>query len=485
MPLYHTGPARDRAASARAPRGRSLLKAGAKAGVKAGSLFVALVAGVACNPANALKIPQPDNVNAATVNSITALPALLAGTQSAFQIAYSGAGDETNGGHEGYINLTGLFTDEMESMETFPTRESIDGRVAAPSNFTLKGYFIDLASARAIADKTDGLYNQFAPDSVGHGVALAVGGYTYLLFAEAYCEGVPISTLASNGSITYGQPTTREQLLQIAVARFDSAITIATASQDSATINLARVGLGRALLDSNDYADAATAVAAVPVSFVYDIGASTNSAVENNGIWQYTFGELGFSVSDSEGTNGLAFYDSLVGHPGHPAAQDPRVPSVNTGGTGVDMTVGPFIQQLLYPTQSTPIPLATGIEAQLIIAENQLKTSGFAGANPPYLATLNALRASQVAGLSPLAAPGTLAGAQLLLFHERAFWMYLTGHRLGDLRRLIRQYGFTAQQVFPIGVDVNGDPYGPDVNFSISEDEDNNPNFHGCTNRNA
>ena len=79
----------------------------------------------------------------------------------------------------------------------------------------------------------------------------------------------------------------------------------------------------------------------------------------------------------------------------------------------------------------------------------------------------------------------TLAGAQLLLFHERAFWMYLTGHRLGDLRRLIRQYGFTAQQVFPIGVDVNGDPYGPDVNFSISEDEDNNPNFHGCTNRNA
>jgi hypothetical protein len=161
------------------------------------------------------------------------------------------------------------------------------------------------------------------------------------------------------------------------------------------------------------------------------------------------------------------------------------VPSVNTGGTGVDMTVGPFIQQLLYPTQSTPIPLATGIEAQLIIAENQLKTSGFAGPNPPYLATLNALRASQVAGLSPLAAPGTLAGAQLLLFHERAFWMYLTGHRLGDLRRLIRQYGFTAQQVFPIGVDVNGDPYGPDVNFSISEDEDNNPNFHGCTNRNA
>src|ERR1700735_2386002 len=257
MPNTFKAPAPNRAASAKAPRGRSMLVA----------VLVSLVAGIACNPINAIKIPQPDNINANSVNSITALPALLAGTQSAFQIAYSGAGDLGNGGHEGYINLTGLFTDEMESMETFPTREAIDGRVAAPSNITLKGFFIDLASARAIADKTDGLYNQFAPDSVGHGVALAVGGYAYVLFAEGFCEGVPVSTLNNNGSITYGQPTTREQLLQIAIARFDSAITIATASQDSATINLAHVGLGRALLDSNDYADAATAVAAVPVSF--------------------------------------------------------------------------------------------------------------------------------------------------------------------------------------------------------------------------
>ena len=158
------------------------------------------------------------------------------------------------------------------------------------------------------------------------------------------------------------------------------------------------------------------------------------------------------------------------------------MPSVNTGGTGVDMTVGPFIQQLLYPTQSTPIPLATGIEAQLIIAENQLKTSGFAGGIRPI--SRRSMHSAHPRSRDTLpAAPGTLAGAQLLLFHERAFWMYLTGHRLGDLRRLIRQYKFTAQQVYPIGVDVNGAAYGPDVNLSISEDEDNNPNFHGCTNR--
>ena len=423
------------------------------------AVLVSLVAGIACNPSNALKIPQPDNINAGTVNSITALPALLAGTQSAFQIAYSGAGDEGNGGHEGYINLTGLFTDELESMETFPTRVALNGRVASPSNATLKAFYVDINQARALADKTDGLYNTFAPDSVGHGVALAVGGFTYIMFEEGYCAGVPVSTLQNNGSITYGQPTTGEQLLQIAIQRFDSALAIANTAGDSATINLAKIGLGRALMDSGDYANAATAVASVPVSFLYTVGASTNSLVENNGIWQYSFGELGFSVSDNEGTNGLLFYDSTA------VTQDPRIPSQNTGGPGVDGDVGPFIQQLLYPTQSSPIPLATGIEAQLIIAENQLATSGFAGANPPYLTTLNNLRTTQIAGLTALPNVGTRNAAVLQIFHERAFWMYLTGHREGDLRRLIRQYGFTASQVFPIGVDVNGVLYGPDVNI--------------------
>ena len=43
-----------------------------------------------------------------------------------------------------------------------------------------------------------------------------------------------------------------------------------------------------------------------------------------------------------------------------------------------------------------------------------------------------------VAKLGPLQDPGTPDGRVDLLFHERAFWLYLTGHRQGDLRRLIR-----------------------------------------------
>jgi starch-binding outer membrane protein, SusD/RagB family len=464
MPLFDIAPARVHRAAA-AERGRFSLTTG----VALIGLFAGLVA---CDPGSVLRIPQPDNLNATSVNSAAALPALLAGTQSAFQIAYSGAADEGNGGHEGFINWTGLFVDEFTDFETFPTRIVVDERTASGTNASLQGFFVDMTAARAIADKTDAKYDTFAPDSVGHGVALALGGYMYVMFAEAYCEGVPVSTLNDNGTITYGLPLTRAQILQIAIQRFDSAITIATADGDANTANLAAVGLGRAQLDNNDDADAATAVASVPVGFVYQIGASTNSAVENNGIWAYTFNERGFSVADSEGTNGLPFI----------SAADPRVPSINTGLPGTRAGTANFQQQQLYATQAANTPLATGIEAGLITAEHQLRTSGPGG---PYFTTLNTLRAT-FPGLAPLVVPpATMEGAIRLLFHERAFWMYLTGHRLGDMRRLVRQYTEPVNTVFPIGISTEGVAYGVDVNFEISQFEDNNPNFHGCLNRSA
>jgi hypothetical protein len=138
----------------------------------------------------------------------------------------------------------------------------------------------------------------------------------------------------------------------------------------------------------------------------------------------------------------------------------------------------PFIAQLVYPSQSSSLPLASGVEAQLIVAENQLKTGG------SWLATLNALRAG-VPGLAPLTDPGSPAARVNLLFHERAFWLFLTAHRLGDMRRLVRQYGRDPQTVYPIGLTIGSHPYGTDVAFAISEAELNNPNFHGCLNTHA
>jgi hypothetical protein len=38
-----------------------------------------------------------------------------------------------------------------------------------------------------------------------------------------------------------------------------------------------------------------------------------------------------------------------------------------------------------------------------------------------------------------------------LYFRQKAFWTFSRGQRLGDLRRLIRQYGRTQDKVFPTG----------------------------------
>jgi len=127
--------------------------------------------------------------------------------------------------------------------------------------------------------------------------------------------------------------------------------------------------------------------------------------------------------------------------------------------------------------------VADGIEARLIEAEAMLQN----GDGPGMVNALNALRAD--AGnngnfnLPALTDPGTTDGRVDLLFRERAFWLFATGHRLGDMRRLVRQYGRPANTVFPTGPYFKGGNYGTDVNLPVPFAEQNNPNFTGCLNR--
>ena len=419
----------------------------------------------ACSPNDLLDVDDIDILDPSTLNTKEALPTLLAGTLSAFQLAYSGGGDLSNGGHEGMVNMSGLLADEYIHAETFPDRQSVDVRNIAAGNGSVKGVFFDLSQARALADLTSNRYNQFDPGVDGHSEALSLAGFSYLLFAEHYCSGVPFSTLTDDG-LVYGQPQTRDEILAIALAKFDSALTFAITNENEDLANLAAVGRGRVLLNQGQYAQAAAAVTTVPTSFVYSIEASSNSTRQNNGIWNYTVNFPGFSVPEQEGGAGLPFQ----------SANDPRVPYFDTGDVGFDGET-PYVQQEKYPEKETETPLASGVEARLIEAEAGLQSSG-AG-----MQQLNALR--QLAGLPTLADPGSLAGRIDLLMRERGFWLYLTGHRLGDLRRLVRQYGRAQASVFPTGLYHKGGEYGSDVNFPVSSDERNNPNFESCLDRNA
>ena len=133
--------------------------------------------------------------------------------------------------------------------------------------------------------------------------------------------------------------------------------------------------------------------------------------------------------------------------------------------------------------------MLTGIDARLIEAEARINAGDFAG----MFATLNALRTStQTIGNKTIAAmpalttaPTTKDAALTLFFREKAFWQFGRGFRMGDLRRLIRQYGRTQDNVFPVGTWFKGGAYGTDVNLPMVDTELTNPNYHGCLDRNA
>ncbi len=132
------------------------------------------------------------------------------------------------------------------------------------------------------------------------------------------------------------------------------------------------------------------------------------------------------------------------------------------------------------------MPLATGTEARLIEAEALLQAS-----DASWLTVLTDLRANS--GLDFSGVPALVDGGGFatnaanvdLVFSERAFWLWVTGHRQGDLRRLVRQYGRGSETVFPTGAYFKGGVYGPDLNFPLPLEEDNNEFSNGCLDRGA
>lgn len=434
----------------------------ARAMVMAGLAIVML----ACDTSRVLDVDDPDVVRPGNLKDKSALPALRNGVLGSLQVAYSGGADQSNGGHEGLIQLGGLFADELINAETFTDRINVDRRNVLASNGSMVALYLDLSRARAAAASTVRKYEELDPGTDGQAEMLAIDGMLYVLFGEHYCSGVVFSEIDENEQIVYGDPQTRDQIFTTAVEKFDEAIAIAVSTGNARLENLARVGKGRALVNLAQFANAATAVSGVPTDFVYDIEASNNSDRQRNGIWHYAFNNGAFSVADGEGGVGLPYA----------SAGDPRVPILDTGGPGFDNTT-PLIISLLYPTSTTPTPLATGVEARLIEAEAALR----AGSGGSMMSILNGLRTD--AGITPAADPVSQAGREDLLFQERAYWMYLTAHRLGDMRRLVRQYGRPIDTVYPHGEYFKGGDYGTDVNLPVSADERNNPNFQACLDR--
>lgn len=296
----------------------------------------------------------------------------------------------------------------------------------------------------------------------------AVRGYTTLNLAEVFCAGFPLHDVVDFVPV-YGDPLTTEEVFARARADFDSA---AAHVGDNARIrNLTAVGLGRALLGLGKFAEAGQVVQSVPTEFVWEAEYSEALFPQRNFLGYLWSTNSPPGVGDKKGQNGLDFV----------SANDPRLPT--------QPSIHPFYTTLYgrqlyaaekYTSYDSPIVIASGIEARLIEAEAALRAG-----DARWLNILNELRATRVnPGMPPLEDPGTNPSRVDLLFRERAFWLFATGHRLGDFRRLMAHYGRDSETLFPVGpYESAGFVYETATSFDFPAEQERtyNPAITGCT----
>ena len=149
----------------------------------------------------------------------------------------------------------------------------------------------------------------------------------------------------------------------------------------------------------------------VPPSFTHEMTASASSLRRQNRVWAQQRTELLTSVG--------VRYRSLG---------DPRVPvsDVSQGPNGVAV----FYQEK-YSGASAPIRIASGAEAQLVIAESDI-AAGTAASLQNAAAIVNTFRAR---GNQPPLSTADQATLRAALIDQRRRELFLEGHHLGDINR--------------------------------------------------
>ncbi len=382
------------------------------------------------------------------------------------------------------IVATGLLTDELQTSTVGATGNALltsgplggptalDERIApesSPCDGVCASSYEDLQGARATLHQALGALAKYADATPGayRTEVYALRGYTKILLADLFCSGVPLSTVDFDRDYTYRAGSTTAEVYSNAIIDFDSALAV---NADSVRmVNLARIGKARALLDLGRFQEAAQMVAAVPTDFQYQLAIQWNPAAVSQNILT-----ANSTVADREGRTGVAYISSA----------DSRTTVTTTEHSS-------YGAPLYFPTKYqrsgySQFTVADGIEARLIEAEANLHAGG-----TQWLKILNTLRMTAIIpALDTLIDPVSDTARVTMVFTERAKWLFLTAHRQGDLRRLVRSqasggYGRLQQNVYPSGSYLarGRGIYGSDVTAPISSNELLNPLYRGCLNR--
>ena len=432
----------------------SIRRASRAVGLAGTALLLAAGFLTACN-GDPLSVPSPTQVPATGLYVPANAQLLVNGAIGDFECAFNA-----------YTVLGGLIGDELndatQTADRFPydarTMTSSDRRYAVNGCAGL-GVYTPLQAARVSADairtSLEGWTDAEVPDRQALLASVdLVEGYSMLLLSEGFCS-TTFTTYDASQNPVYGPELQPKDAAAKAEERFTAAIAAAQAAGSSAsnTLYAAYVGRARARLDQGNLAGAREDAVLVPAGFVYNVSASQSSTRRTNRVW-----------AENDSINQLSsvgnYYRNL---------NDARVPSYYYGKVIRGDSI--FIQQK-YPSASSPIPLATYREAQLIIAEADIAT------NPANtVAIINAERARSrapgYAGEPDYSGPTDAASLKAEVVNQRRLALWLDSHHLGDVLR----YGITL--IPPAGTAYrNGGTYGNNVCLPLPDIERlNNPNL--------
>jgi hypothetical protein len=449
---------------------------------------------------NLLEATDPDVIDPSAVQSPNGATAVRNGALSRLRTA-------TADGESTWL-FGGLLVDEYASSSTFVQNDETDQRSIQLNNSIVNSMLRQVYRVRLASNQAIDLLNTWKPtpdEDIGE--MYFARGFAELQLASDFCNGIPLSE-ARTGVVVYGDPLPVDSVFKIASASFDTAMAHSTGTNAGAVLinRAARVAKARALLAISlaNAPAAAALVSGIPTSFRYDVTASITGG--DNVLWDQPISSNRYIIGDSiekndrsiTVKNAIPFF----------SAHDPRVPAhykISKGDTVKAQDGGTFVIEAdtLFG-QTSAVALTSGIDARLIEAEAAL-----AAGNPAGMMTiLNALRASPqlltapsptATGTHPglttpvmpaLVDPGTKVGRENLLFREKAFWTFSRGQRLGDLRRLIREYGRNPDGSdtggYPVGPHFKGGVFGVDLQLPVTTSEQiGNPKFTACLDRKA
>jgi len=342
---------------------------------------------------------------------------------------------------------------------------------------TFGGIFIPLQTARA---QGDDVYRRLGTLTVANraklqAIARAYGGYALVGLAESYCS------MALDG----GPRLTPLQVMAEAESRFGEALTIVQQAGDTIGVQgMARVGRARARLYRGDFAGAIADAQAVAAGYLRAASRGDEEPRRRNYSYEYLTGETGGPLmygSVAETFRGLTV-NALGAHTRNAAdTPDPRLVIATTGRNGQDSRTPHFFHQK-YPARSTPVPIASYKEAQLIIAEAAARSGDLTTAR----AAINGRHAA--AGLPPWDLAGAATQAEIIrhVLDERARELFNEGGwRLSDMLRFRAtpyQIPFRGEpgSIHPNGVDQTGLAYGTTTCIPLpAAEEQGNPNLSG------